>query len=393
MLGNTIVEYLVRERRPLSEEPFNLVDGLVMATLSYLKFECCETLKVTSPDTVTLREVITGAAREDLLRQGWMTHSAYTDSFLAEVVDSPRYRDIKVCLYADEHVDNAEKQFSAVTFLPGDGRAYLVFRGTDGTMVGWKENFNIVFREFTPAQLTGVSYASGVASAFDERLVLIGHSKGGSHAQYAALCVPDKVFDRVDMTINFDGPSFLGDPSPRVNDPRYVENFHKIVPEGSLFGLLLEQGDNYRVIMANPAAGRQHEPFSWIIEGDDFHYVKDLRKRAKFIGSTLNAWLKLRTIEEREMFIDNIYDLLKTTDAQTIFDLRERLASNLIIVATAARELDPETREFISATMKELGVAVRQERRRTRQERKRERAEKRKYVRIDGPSDEGKPID
>jgi len=167
-----------------------------------------------------------------------------------------------------------------------------------------------------------------------------------------------------------------------VSDPRYVENFHKIVPEGSLFGLLLEQGDNYRVIMANPAAGRQHEPFSWIIEGSDFHYVEDLRKRAKFIGATLNSWLKLRTIEEREMFIDNIYDLLKTTDAQTIFDLRERLGSNLRIVAHAAKALDPETRAFIYDTMKKLGVAVRQERRRTRQERKRERANS-SYVQID----------
>lgn len=382
MLGSTIVEYLVRERRTFSEEPFNLVDGLVLATLSYLKFESCETLKVTSPEAVSLREVITGTTRDELLRMGWMKHSAYTESFLAEVVDSPRYRDISVCLYADEHVDNAEKQFSAVTFLPGDGRAYLVFRGTDGTMVGWKENFNIVFREFTPAQLTGVSYASGVASAFDERLVLIGHSKGGSHAQYAALCVPDKVFDRIDMTINFDGPSFLGDPSPRVNDPRYIENFHKIVPEGSLFGLLLEQGDNYRVIMANPAAGRQHEPFSWIIEGSDFHYVEDLRKRAKFIGDTLNAWLKLRTIEEREMFIDNIYDLLRVTDAQTIFDLRDRLGSNMRVVASAARRLDPETRSFIFDTLKKLGVAVRQERQRTKREQKIERA-KAGYVQIE----------
>lgn len=385
MVENSIVDYLVQERRTFAEEPFNLVDGLVMATLSYLKFESCETLKVTSPESVPLFNIITGTKRDDLLRMGWMKGSPHTETFLAAIVQSPRYRDVRACLYADEHVDNAEKQFSAVTFLPGDGRAYLVFRGTDGTMVGWKENFNITFREFTPAQLTGVQYTCGVASAFDERLVLIGHSKGGSHAQYAALCVPDKVFDRVDMTINFDGPSFLGDPSPRVNDPRYIETFHKIVPEGSLFGLLLEQGDNYRVIAANPAAGRQHEPFSWVIDNCDFRYVEDLRKRAKLIGGTLNAWLKLRTIEEREMFIDIIYDLLRSTDAQTIFDLRDRLGSNLRIVATAAKELDPETRAFVYDTMKKLGVAMRQERHRANLEKKEaRRAEKgRGYIQIE----------
>ena len=381
----TIVEYLEREQRPFSEEPFNLVDALALATLSYLKFETHEDLKITQVTRVSLRDVIQGAAREDLLRIGWMQGSPHTDAFLAAVLNSARYAPMQVCLYAEEHVDSTEKQFSAITFLPGDGRAYLTFRGTDGTMVGWKENFNITFRDFTPAQLAGVSYASGVASAVEERLAFIGHSKGGSHAHYAALCVSDEVFDRTDLVVNFDGPSFLSDPSPRVNDERFRSVFHKIVPEGSLFGLLLEQHDDYRVIGANAKLSRQHEPFSWLVEGSDFCYVEDLRRRAKWVGVTLSNWLTARTVEERELFVDTIYRVLSATEARTIFDLREHLGANLRAVLQASKDLEPDMRKFIVDTFKMLISSAGDATRKAREQRKAlsKRRRRRAYIHVE----------
>ncbi len=388
---STIVDYLVREQRSFAEEPFNVVDALVLATLSYLKFESHEALKVTSVESVALVDVISGTDRESLLRIGWMKGSPHTDDFLEAILNSARFRETRVCLYADEHVDSTEKQFSAVTFLPGDGRAYLTFRGTDGTMVGWKENFNITFRDFTPAQLASVSYASGVASAVEERLAFIGHSKGGSHAHYAALCVSDEVFARTDMVVNFDGPSFLSDPSPRVDDPRFKEMFRKIVPEGSLFGLLLEESQDYRVIGASAKLSRQHEPFSWTVEGSDFHYVEGLRRRAKWVGATLSGWLKTRTIEEREIFIDTVYQVLSATDARTIFDLRNHLGSNLRTVMRASKGLDPEMRHFMVETFKMLVSAAGEETRKVRDQRKTAARKRRhaRYTRVDEGVSEG----
>lgn len=370
MACDDIVGYLVREQRPFAEEPFNLIDALVLATLSYLKFGTHEDLRVTQSRCVSLRDVVTAVPREDLLRMGWMRESLHTDGFLAAVLDSVRYRDLQVCFYAEEHIDNVEKQFSAVTFLPGDGRAYLTYGGTDGTMVGWKENFNITFRDFTPAQLAGVSYASGVASALDERLAFIGHSKGGSHAQYAALCVSDEVFERTDLVVNFDGPSFLSDPSPRVDDPRFKEVFHKIVPEGSLFGLLLERRDEYRVIGAGAKLSRQHEPYSWLIDGSDFCHVENLRRRAKWMDATLSSWLSARTVEERELFIDTVYKVLLTTEARTIFDLRDHLSVNMRKVLRASKDLDPEMRRFVIETFKMLGSSAGREVRRANEQRR-----------------------
>ena len=381
MAEECLVTYLTREQRGFDVEPFNKVDGLVLATLSYLRFECVDGLRVTSTNEILLRDIVSGPEGEALLRDGWMKKSPHSSEFLRKLVESKRYANTRVCLFVDEHVNVAEKQFAAVTFLLGDSRAYVTFRGTDGTMIGWKENFNVVFREFTPAQLAAVSYTSGVASAFPGRLVLIGHSKGGSNAQYAALCVPDQVFDRIDMTLNFDGPSFLSDPSPRVNDPRFVEVFHKIVPEGSLFGLLLEEGDNYRVIRAYEKVSRQHEPFSWALDGNDFLYVSDLKKRAKWADGTLNAWMKSRTVEERRVFIDLIYELLSSTNAHTIFELRDKMGPTMKSVLSASRQLEPEHRKLVAETMRKLASVLRVETRKALEDRhdakKARRAERR----------------
>lgn len=381
MAEESIVTYLAREQRSFDVEPFNMIDGLVLATLSYLRFESVEGLRVTSPDEIFLRDLIAGPEAVHLLRDGWMRKSPHSTRFLQELSRSARYANMRICLFVDEHVDNAEKQFAAVTFLLDDGRAYVTFRGTDGTMVGWKENFNVVFREFTPAQLAAVSYTSGVASAFPGNLVLIGHSKGGSNAQYAALCVPDQVFERIDMAMNFDGPSFLSDPSPRVEEPRFKKIFHKIVPEGSLFGLLLEEGDNYRVIKSYEKVSRQHEPFSWALKGNDFLYVNDLRKRAKWADGTLNAWMKSRTVEERRVFIDLMYELLSSTEAQTIFELREKMGSTMRSILSASKQLDPERRKLVVETMRKLASVLRVETRKALEDRhdvkKAQRAERR----------------
>lgn len=370
-----LVEYVQSEQRTFDEEPFNLLDGLTFATLSYLKFEWHEDLRVMSTDRVALREVITGTDRETLLRMGWLRESPRTDEFLQAVASSRRFRDTSVCLYAEERVDTVEKQFSAVTFLPGDGRAYVTFRGTDGSMVGWKENFNIVFREFTPSQMASVAYTTGVASAFSGSLVLLGHSKGGSHAHYAALCVPEEVFQRIDTVVNFDGPSFLSDPSPRVNDPRFQKVFHKIVPEASLFGLLLEQGDRYRVVASSGSLKRQHEPYSWMVQGNDFRYVNSLNDSARWADGGLSAWLKTRTVEERHVFVDALYEVLRAADAQTIFDLRDRFGSTVHAAAGALTKLDPETRRLFFDMLKTLGGSLRRQAHAIRMEKQEARLE------------------
>lgn len=356
-----IVSYLAREQRTFEEEPFNVVDGLVMATLAYLRYECYDRLPANPAQPVRLHDVIALASWKDLVSASWMRDASDSRSFLRALMASRRYRDAFVVFYANEYSDAVEKQFSAITLTVGDDRAYLAFRGTDGSLAGWKEDFNLCFMDVTPSQRAAVAYVSGVASALPGRLVLTGHSKGGNLAQYAALCVASDVYARIDRVCNYDGPSFLDDPSPRVNDPAYRLMLFKAVPESSLFGMILESGGDYHVVQSSAMLIFQHEPFSWLVSDGDFLYRDGLTRTALWADGTLDGWLRTRTPDQRAQFIDTIYDFVASSGAKTAEDLHRNFGSIVVNVATSTAKLDPETRAFILDTFKALvGVVGRE---------------------------------
>lgn len=361
MSGYNVVGYLRRERRPFAEEPFNVVDALVFSMLSYLRLELHDAFAHSTDARVKLHEVLDTCSFALLTAGGWMRASNEAFCMLSNLRTNPRYRDIELILYRNEHALPVDKQFAAVTIQPGDGRSYLVFRGTDGTLVGWKENFNMCFKEITPSQRSAVEYASGVASAVSGPLVMVGHSKGGSLAQYATLCVADEVFERIEYTYNFDGPSYLNDPSPRVENPAFAERFFKGVPEASLFGLLMERSDGYHVIQSDAFLHRQHVPFSWVVDETEFLYAGQLSKSAQILNGSLSKWMQGHTVEERGFLIDTIYQLILSTEAKSLYELKDDKRGSIKAVREALKGLDSETHDFVISILKELAGVIKHE--------------------------------
>ena len=54
--------------------------------------------------------------------------------------------------------DNDEKQFAAITVHISDEEMYISYIGTDSTLYGWKEDFNMAFMDDVPCQLAGREY-------------------------------------------------------------------------------------------------------------------------------------------------------------------------------------------------------------------------------------------
>lgn len=297
---------------------------------------------------------------------------------------SRRFRGVELAFYANERSDAVEKQFSATTFVvpgrvaaqaegaPYEGRACgmragrdefacLAFRGTDGSFAGWKEDFNLCFKEVIPSQRAAAAYLSGVASAVEGPLVACGHSKGGNLAEFAALVVDEGAYARLAGVYNHDGPSFLDDPSPRIHDGRFATLLHKTVPESSAFGMILERRPDYRVVQSSALSVFQHEPFSWQVDGDDFVYQDALNRAAVFFDEALDAWLRGKTPAERERFIDTIYELFASTEASTWAEFQEGLFANTRRLLGSGTKLDAETKSFIWKTLGSLGGILKDE--------------------------------
>lgn len=368
----TIVSYIEREQRTFAESPFNPVDSLVFSSLCYLNFDenalhaglenvACN-LDTHTEQRVSVVDVLALCNFDSLTKGSWLKDAEETQQFVNALRMSRRYREVSIAFFANEMADAVDKQFSASTFFFNNSQgevAYIAFRGTDGTLTGWKEDFNLSYKAVIPSQRSAAAYLSGVSSATDCPLILGGHSKGGNLAQYAALCTDGATYKRIQAVYDHDGPSFLEDPSPRRVTPVYEQKLHKLVPESSAFGMILERRDDYRVVQSSAFALFQHHPFSWMVEGDDFVYQAGLNASAQFFDKALDTWLRSKTPAERERFIQTIYDLIVQTNATSWAEFQTKLASNMATVVGAGSKLDVDTKRFLVSTLKGLGGTLR----------------------------------
>ena len=368
---DSIVTYIEREQRTFTESPVNAVDSLVLSSLCYFNFDklvlkpelsmvCCP-LDTHTSTPVLLTDILALCEVDWLTEGSWLKDSEDTLRFIQAIRASRRYRNVSLAFFVDEISDAVDKQFSATTLFlhsTSGAMAYIAFRGTDGTLTGWKEDFNLSYKPVIPSQRSALAYVSGVSSATQCPLILGGHSKGGNLAQYAALCTDEGTYQRIVAVYDHDGPSFLEDPSPRRTTADFDRKLHKLVPESSAFGMILERRDDYRVVQSSASAIFQHHPFSWIVDGDDFVYQEDLNASAQFFDEALDTWLRSKTPAERERFIQTIYDLIMQTNVTSWAEFQTRLGANVATVMGAGSKLDSDTKQFLASTLGSLGATL-----------------------------------
>lgn len=228
-----------------------------------------------------------------------------------------RFRKVQMVFYRNELEPTRESQFAAVAFLlPGD-TAVLAFRGTDATLVGWKEDFNMTFQSAVPAQEKARYYTQAFAKAYDRKLILCGHSKGGNLAVYAASLCPPELQQRIEAVYNNDGPGFtatlMGDPGYRAMVPK----IHSFVPQSAVIGMLLEHEEPYTVIKSRQVSILQHDLYSWEVMGGGFVTVEQVSEDSKLVNRTVKAWLSGKTLAERNAFVDAVFELLGTGEVDS----------------------------------------------------------------------------
>lgn len=352
----TITDYLLSRQEDFDSVPFNPVDSLILSSISYLNFESYRYESLYGNESVKLIDILRFGDYQTLVHGSWMDSTDEVSDMLTALARSRRYKDLSVCFYANETSEQIEKQFSAATFLLDPKRAYIAFRGTDGTLTGWKEDFNLSFRTVIPSQTTACLYLSGVLSALPNTATVYcgGHSKGGNLAEYAALTIDEGQFNRLERIFNHDGPSFLQDPSPRINDQSFQNRLHKTVPESSIFGLILEKRDDFHVVQSTASLVFQHNPLSWIVTDHDFLYQDSLNRSAQIFDRTLDRWLQSCTPQQRELFIDTMFDLLTINEPKNWDDFQDGLLGNIAAFVYNGVKLDHETKEIILHTFANL---------------------------------------
>lgn len=337
-MQNNIIDYLDwRGDVPFSAAPFNPVDNLILSQFSYISLDGIE------PGTMS--EVVS-----ELIKLGRIQGNNLK---LAEGLAASRRFGTARVSHSMELFDPAlEMQFGALVVETDDGATCVAFRGTDATLVGWKEDLNMSFSEQVPSQGAAVQFLNEGLREHTRPLRVMGHSKGGNLAVYASAMCRRDVQDRIIAIYNNDGPGLCDSAMASEGYARIESRLSTFLPQSSVVGMLMNHPENYQVIHAEGAEGiEQHDPYVWETRREGFVYEGGLRRGSLYTDRAIKEWLKDISNEKRKEFIDAIYSVLQATHAHTVGELTSSWARSSVAVISAMGKLEPETRKHIHAVI------------------------------------------
>lgn len=332
------------------QDEFNEIDSLILSRFSYFPLDEI----IEENEIVTIQELSKRFQEKDRSNLAILWED---DVDLFPLMgQSKRFGEMKVSRYVNKISEEEEKQFSAVTIQIPDDTIFISYRGTDNTIIGWKEDFNMSFQNHVASQLDAVKYLEEVAEQLKRKtkIRIGGHSKGGNLAVYAAIFASNKVKDRILKIYNNDGPGF-GDEITKTKE--YKEIIGKVntyMPQDSIFGRLLNHEETYTVVQSVQKGIMQHDLYTWQVQGKDFVSLKEVTNGSKFIDKSIKDWLEKIEVKQREQVIDIIFEMIHTTQVETFAQLRDGWLSNAKTLLQSYRMIEPEDRKMIIETLSAL---------------------------------------
>ena len=347
--------------------PFNEVDGAVLAMLAYVPFDTVLGQRAFLP------EPIGSVAEKMLLRRSAGRVSLTENAFrlLTALVSCPRFNALELMYYVNVFNPASQNQFAAITVRLAKDRYFVAYRGTDNTLVGWKEDLNMSFSCPVPAQGEAVRYLDSLGkklgimpenenektSVFlfpssNCRLIVGGHSKGGNLAVYASAYCAEAVRERIDSIYNFDGPGFTEKVLSSEGYKAVCERVKTFVPQSSIVGMLLGHEEKYTIVRSTNSSIWQHDTYSWEIERDRFLRLESVTNGSKFMDYTLKNWMTSLPPERRERFCDAVYTVLSDTKAFTLKELSQNKIETMRRAYSSIKNLDEQSRKDLTYTMK-----------------------------------------
>ena len=338
----------------LAVSPFNEVDALILAELSFVDFE-----GIVPPPELGRGLPLNEAAEAFFARHGGRDVDMGVlvpdgiSQMLRKLMASPRFCGMTLNGYEALLDDEVEEQFSALTIDLGNGSIYISFRGTDDTIIGWKEDLNMSFLEEIPSQKQAVDYVARIARQYPEKTIRIGgHSKGGNLAVYSAAKSSGDIQERIIAVHNNDGPGFIWDISKTPGHKRIAGRIHTVLPQTSVVGMLMEHEKHYQVVYSTYDGLYQHDGFSWQVKGTQFVHLDDFSREGKLVDEALSSWADSLNTQQREALAEALYSVFTATGAKTLSELNEEKLKSASAMLKTYKNLDRESRRMVSEMFK-----------------------------------------
>lgn len=332
------------------ERAFSEIDALVLTELEYLPLEKVVPSDENGENFVTVKEIAEYMQehKQELFDENPMMITEERHEVSQVIADAPRFQSLKFFGVVSEWDKDTTKQFAAVTVEVEPSVRLVVFRGTDETLIGWKEDFLMTYSPLVAAQTDAKEYLAKQASLWGGDLMISGHSKGGNLAIYAAATQEEDVQLRIVDIFCFDSPGLYRSVLETKGYQNIVPLAMRYIPQDSLVGLMLESEVPYVIVKSNATGAMQHSAMTWEIEDGQFIKMEKLTKNSQLNDQTFKKWTESVSDEELELFWNVFFELLFSVGIDTVNDLYGQFMHYVQEFLKAAGDMDEEKRELLT---------------------------------------------
>ena len=331
--------------------PFNKIDALLLAHLSYCLLD--GVVSESFGEKKTFAQVAKDFSKlpdyEKRINIGFLINKR-TCELMFKTAESQRFRNVELCGFRDIYNEDKVEQFAALTFII-EGNPVIAFRGTDDTIVGWKEDFNIAWLPQIPAQKDALDYFNDACSALSGDITLTGHSKGGNLVINTAVNCGKKLQKRVKAVYNFDGPGFEANFFNKEEYKTVEDRIHSFYPGFSVVGMIFHHPEKYEIVKSEGFAFWQHDAMNWQILGADFVNEADFTDESKLFYSAFNEWIDKLDTEQKKQFVETMFFILEASGAKSNNDIEKDALRCSAKMLAAYAEMGKERRKEMKNIM------------------------------------------
>ena len=287
--------------------PLNELDILALTELTYLSFD-----NLLDQPVNRLSDVATRVPRESTM----LTNKERLQ-LLDQLSQHKRFKNSKLSNFVNEVDTELQKQFAAMTYRLNLYTYLIVFRGTDDSIIGWKEDFHLTYMKEIPAQKHALEYLEDFFKQHPKQKVIIaGHSKGGNLAVFAASQTQHELQEKISAVYTY---------------------------------MMLEVPDTPTVVKSTALGGiAQHNTFSWLTEGQHFVQLEEISSESLQVKDALKEWVDSVPDEELELYFDLFFGTILDSGISSINELSSKNAiEHVRQLVSQAQTLEPEQVEIL----------------------------------------------
>lgn len=345
---SNIMDYIAwRGDITFEEKEFNEIDGLIMSQISYIPFD--NIIPSDFSGKMTLSEAsaqyfatFTGTEESKLTLQ-----MSRINELLTAAAAAPRFKNLIAVDYASKYKIEETLQFSASTWGVKEGEYIIAFRGTDDSIAGWEEDFDLCFKTPVGAQEEAELYYRAACEKLGGNFNIVGHSKGGNLSMYCGVNQTNDIQQRIAGIYSYDGPGFLPEIVESDGYKAIAPKIHSYIPQGSIVGMIMYAEEDYNIVHSTNHGIMQHIANSWQLLGKEFEAGEKLAGSSRIFNRACKKWIAEIDSEARETFVNLLFQILKAGNSGTISGIGANIFKSSNSAMKTYKELDKTTKKML----------------------------------------------